>query len=579
MGSPPRSRRHRTGVLAGLAAAALALTVAAPRAAAADGPRGPDRAGKPSRAAWSYDLPDVPAHELDAALDRLVARGVTRLYLSVEDGARFRLATAEGRAAVGRAVAAARRRGLAVEAMLLQHPRWLDDPAGALARARAAAAFVPAPGERPFDGLHLDVEPHTLDAWECGGETGRADLVGRLARLAADVRAAARAARGSPVPVSIAVPWWSIGPAAPGGEAAARALAASADTLVLMAYGEPGGPLVGGDADRLLCRLGLPGHLDGLPAGTRVAVGLAGYEYPDADALGRTADRIDARLGASARYAGTALFLDGAPPGTPLVVSIRGRVVDAEGRPVSGARVTARAALGGAPATTTTTGCGRFVLRLARPGAARVTAAAPRRGTAEVTLERLVAGREREMGTIVLREDGAPAPAAAAAPDPALPPFAGPVAEARAAAASRAHDRAEALLRSVLDRWPGVLDARLGLARLDAWRGRREAARAAYHAILAERCDAAEAHLGLADLARWDGRLDEAARHYRAVADGWPHEPAGYVGLARVALDRGRPADARPLLERALALDPSDPDARALLARTERGLSISSGER
>ncbi len=557
---PGVSSRLPASPLAGVAM--LLATLATLPGDATPEPRGP-------RAAWVYDLPDLPDGAVGPALDRLAARGVTRLFLSVEDGHRFRLDAPEERAAVAGVVAAAARRGLAVEATLLQDPRWLDDRAGALRRVAAAAEFGRTPGERPFDGLHLDVEPHTEEAWECGGEAGRSRLVDRLTELAREARRTASSVRGSALPISVAVPWWTLDDAAPGGPSAARALAAAADEIVLMAYGEPGGPVVGGDADRLVCRLGLPGRLDTLPPGTRLTVGLAGYEYPDAAALAAAANRLDARLDASPRYGGSALFLDAAPPGTPLAVVIRGRVVGAGGRPLRGAAVTATPSGGGDPAVSTANACGRFVVRLGRPGEASLAAEAGG-ARAEVTLTGLLAGREREIGAVVV-----PGPAGAHAappgPDPALPPYADALAHARALAAAGDHDRAEAVYASILARWPGMLEARLGLARLDAWRGRRDRAAWAYTSVLAGRCDAAEALLGLGDLARWDGRLDEAARRYRTVADGWPHEPAGHLGLARVALDRGRPAEALPLVERALALDPSDADARALLTRAAPG--------
>ncbi len=547
--------------------AAVVCAAAKPTAGAAPPPAAPGPA-RPPRTAWAYDLPDLPAAALDAAIEQLAARGVTRLFLSIEDGPRSRLGQPAARAAVAHAVAAAARRRIEVHAMLLQHPRWLDDPDGVASRVAAAAAFGEAPGERPFAGLHLDVEPQTLDAWECGGPEGRARLLGGLADVAARARTAASAVR--PLPISLAVPWWTFHPMGTAEDAAARRLAAAADEIVLMAYGEPGGPLVGGHADRLVCRLGLPALLDHLPARARLSIGLAGYEYPDAAALDAAADRLDDRLGGHARYAGVALFLTGAPPGAPLVVPIRGRVVGADGRPRPGAVVTIRGADGvGAPLVATTNRCGRFLVRLPQPGAATLVAeAADEAGpTARATLvlTGLVAGREREVGTIVLGD------AAAVPPDPALPPAAAPLADARALAVAGRSAEAEAAYRAILARWPTELEVRLGLARLAAWQGRRAEAAAAYRTILEERCDAAEALLGLADLARWEGRQDEAARLYAAVAADWPHEPAGHLGLGRVAFEAGRLDEARRHAARALALDPSDAEARGLLARIAGG--------
>lgn len=574
MAAPAGRRPHplvvRLRVIALLAAAVLAACAAAkPAVGGAPAPRA---RASPPRTAWVYDLPDLPPGALDAAIDRLAARGITRLFLSVEDGPRFRLDRLDARAAVARAVAAAAGRRIEVHAMLLQHPRWPGDPEGAARRAAAAAAFGAAPGEPPFAGLHLDVEPHTLEAWECGGPERRARLLDDLAGLVARARAAARTVR--PLPISVAVPWWTFRPTGTAQDAAAMRLAASADEVVLMAYGEPGGPLVGGSAERLACRVGLPALLDRLPAGTRLSVGLAAYEYPDAAAIDARADRLDARLGTHSRYAGASLFLGSEPPGAPLVVPIRGRVVGADGRPRPGAVVTVVGA--GAAVTGRANGCGRFLVRLPQPGAATLFAEAGGRAGPEraaLALTGLVAGREREAGTIALAGGRAlpDAPAPVISPDPALPPQAAPLGRAHALAAAGRHAEAEAAYREILARWPADLEARLGLARLAAWQGRHAEAAAAYRAILEQRCDAAEALLGLADLARWDGRRDEAARLYGEVAADWPHEPAGFVGLARVALEAGRLDEARRRAARALALDPSDAEARALLARVAGG--------
>jgi Tetratricopeptide repeat len=571
--------------------AALALAVAACAAVSGRTPPHARRAGSPApRAAWAYTLADLPPPALAAALDALAARRVTRVFLSVEDGRRFRLDDAEGRAGVGRVVAAAGARGMAVHAMLLQDPRWIDHPAEALRRVEAAARFGDGPGERRFHGLHLDIEPYTLDAWECGGPEGRARLVARLAGLAAAARRAAGAAR---LPLSLAVPWWALrdDPVVAGSPGAA--LAAAADELVLMAYGEPGGPLVGGEPERLACRVGLPGLLEQAPAGGRLTVGLAGYEHRDAAHLDEAADHLDARFGADPRWGGVALFLDGGRPGHPLVVSVRGRVVLADGRPARGAAVSL-VGDGRLAAAAVANECGRFVLRAPVPGAATLVAEGREGGRAGRPLAGLVAGREREVGTLVLGDAGGAAaereraiPGVGGAlpakvteggatdvgtprhvpPDPALPPYAEALARAHALAEAGEHERAEAAYVEILARWPAMLDARIGLARLDAWRDRLEAAAAAYRVVLGERCDAAEAILGLADLARRENRLAEAEALYRRVADAWPHEPAGFVGLGRVALADGRAAEARAPLERALALDPSDAEARELLSR------------
>jgi hypothetical protein len=541
----------------------LLILAGIPAGAYAD--RSASRPG-PARAAWAYDLADRDAASLAAALDTLRAQGVTRIFLSIEDGPRFRLDTPAGRAGLSRAILAARARGLEVHAMLLQHPRWLDDFEGARRRVAAAAAFA----EAPFDGIHLDVEPYTEDAWECGGPDGRTRRLERLAALAADARVVAAGPR--PLPVSIALPWWALD--TPAGDT----LAGAADEVVLMGYGEPGGPLVGGDPAALACRLDLPGRLARLPSASRLSVGLASYEHADAAALQAAAGGLDALAGGHPRYGGTALFLEGRVPGrpayapdVPLVVSVRGRVVDVSGAPVQGAAVTLAA--DGAQAASTSNACGRFVARTARPGRATLSAAAPGGATGSRTLSRLVAGREREAGDLVVSgaEDRQPAEGGSApVADPASPPYAGLLAEAARRAAAGAYEAAADAYAAALRQWPSLLEARLGLARIAAWQGRPEDAAARYRAILAGRCDAVEAILGLGDLARAAGRDAAAATHYAEVARRWPHEPAGHLGLARLALARGDTGSAARLLDTALALDPSDHDAVTLRARLAR---------
>ncbi|MDQ3169245.1 MAG: tetratricopeptide repeat protein [Acidobacteriota bacterium] len=61
-------------------------------------------------------------------------------------------------------------------------------------------------------------------------------------------------------------------------------------------------------------------------------------------------------------------------------------------------------------------------------------------------------------------------------------------------------------------------------------------------------------------------RADDAERLFQELTSRRPDDPRAWVGFAAAALLRGRDSDARPRLERALALDPGDAEAALLLS-------------
>jgi tetratricopeptide (TPR) repeat protein len=63
------------------------------------------------------------------------------------------------------------------------------------------------------------------------------------------------------------------------------------------------------------------------------------------------------------------------------------------------------------------------------------------------------------------------------------------------------------------------------------------------------------------------GLLKEAAREFEAVLAANPQDTQALLGMARLHLAQQRSAEARPLLERVLALEPGNPDARGFVAR------------
>ena len=63
------------------------------------------------------------------------------------------------------------------------------------------------------------------------------------------------------------------------------------------------------------------------------------------------------------------------------------------------------------------------------------------------------------------------------------------------------------------------------------------------------------------------GLLKEAAREFEGALAANPQDATALLGLARLHLAQRRPDDARPLLERVVALHPNNPEARGFLAR------------
>jgi hypothetical protein len=377
-------------VLACTATAVVAL------AGAGIGPtRGDTRS--PHVAAWVYDTHLWPPARMDAELARLPG-DARRLYVSVESGHRLVLEDAAATARLGHLLDVAHGRGLEVEAMLLQGPEWAGDAEGAVRRIERALAFHAGrrgAGRPGFSGIHLDVEPHTEEAWQCADAAGRAAIVRGLQRVFAAVARRVAAEAGG-LRVSAALPWW-LGPLSEQvREAAPAGWLADLDEVVLMVYGDPGGPLVGETPAAVLRRVDDARLWADLPPGRGLRIGLASYEYRDAAALAAALRAVDAALAPRPGYRGLAVFAHGQPYDAPLVTSIEGRLVDPGGRPVAGVRLQA------AGQETRSNRCGRFALRRLPAPSAEVIATADGFAPARFTAAGLVPGRHRELPPVVL---------------------------------------------------------------------------------------------------------------------------------------------------------------------------------
>ena len=350
-------------------------------------------------AVWVYDLPQWAENQWEARSAALPP-GTKHLYASVEEGPRFLLDDDFRAAHLQRLAGSLREHSrIAVHAMLLQDTRWLDDPAGARDRVTRLLQLNRYRPEQAIAGVHVDVEVHNLEAWDCGSIPERRGLIQRLqsllTQLAQVMTSPDKAAKGRPL-LSAALPWW-IGPlSADIPEASPGRWLESLDEIVLLAFGDPGGPLVGGSARALLRRLE-DGHLwSGLPMGKGIRIGLATYEYASAADLAATIRELDRALARQPAYRGTAIFHSDSSYGAPLTASVRGLVQDATGQPVAGAGIRA------GDRQSVTNRCGRFIFRNIPLATAILEVGGIGVGSVSVPVMGLVPGSELELPPILV---------------------------------------------------------------------------------------------------------------------------------------------------------------------------------
>jgi hypothetical protein len=383
-------RRHWHRVFAALSLTALALGLGDSTSADVQ---------RQDVAVWVYGAESWASDQIAIELSRLPA-GARRVYLSVEDGPRFLL---DDPAVVARLSdvldMAGTRFGLAVEAMLLQDVRWIADVQGAERRVSAVLRLDESrrrAGRPGFDGLHFDVEPYTHETWTCGSDGERAAIVGRLHTLFEHLAALTRRSAASPMRITAAFPWWIGAVSGRMPRMAPRAWLSSLDEVVLMAYGDPGGPMVGGSAAAVLRRLNDVRLWSGVPSGRGVRVGLATYEYPDPGGFSATIRAVSDQLGSRAEFRGIAVFAHGHVFNGPMARSLEGRVRDREGTPVAGAVVRV------AEHASRTTRCGTFSLRGLAPGDLEIAVGADGFVDRHVVARDLVPGRILRLPVIVL---------------------------------------------------------------------------------------------------------------------------------------------------------------------------------
>ena len=313
------------------------------------------------------------------------------LILSVEQGKRFLLDDPAGNRLLACVLDHLRGSDRTVKAMLLQDPSFTERTGEAVRRAARLGQFVKQhPGR--LAGAHIDVEPYTTEEWSCGDAEERGRLVQELHQLLDLVRQQLRG-----LPLGAAVPSWfpRISDEVP--EAAPEALFSVADEIYLMTYGDKGGPVVGGTANRVLRRVDAPEFFSGTG---RMYIALASYEFPSAADLETTVGTVHQRLDRHANFAGTAVFHAASVFKAPLLRLVSGQVVDEAGEGVAGVNIDA------GEIRKRSNKCGKFVLRGVPEGQAELILEKGGLPHSESFPSALAApGRIRDLGNIVLEKD------------------------------------------------------------------------------------------------------------------------------------------------------------------------------
>lgn len=134
-------------------------------------------------------------------------------------------------------------------------------------------------------------------------------------------------------------------------------------------------------------------------------------------------------------------------------------------------------------------------------------------------------------------------------------------------------DAAVAAYDSILRVNPRDTEALVGLGTVLAWASELDSAEAVYRRVLELEPGNVEAQRGLARAAGWGGRLVPAERRWREVITRHPNDAPAWVGLSQTLRWQGRDAAALQAAQRAVAIAPTDRDAREALRWARQAVS------
>ena len=308
------------------------------------------------------------------------------VLLSVENGQGFLLDQAGGADLLQCALQSLAGAGRTAKALLLQDPSFLERTDESARRMRLLGEFAAA-HRKLLAGAVIDIEPYVEERWSCATHAGKREIGGRYLDLLRQLKAAS-----GTLPVEAAVPWWyvlndDIPELLPG------TILGAADGVYFMVYGDEGGPVVDGQAEKVFDRM--PAEKLGTRRG-KVYIALATYESVSAAELEAELGAVRGHYAAVRSFAGTAVFHATSEYNAPLVRVLSGVVADSEGNGLAAAQVEC------CGVKAVTNACGKFTLKGIPEERATLRISkegyAPR--AVEVTL--FAPGRERELPPILL---------------------------------------------------------------------------------------------------------------------------------------------------------------------------------
>ena len=157
----------------------------------------------------------------------------------------------------------------------------------------------------PFLGVHIDVEPYTLQDWKDGNWTDRDQIMEQYVELLQKVDSTIDNA-DQPIEFSATIAWWY-------NEWADQGLLPHGDTSLLAPYVDTLVPLVyggiGHSAEDIEWRVSDEiNEIDGNPLPTRVMIGVGATEFATYDQINQCIEQLNGEFYAKGCYGGTSIF-------------------------------------------------------------------------------------------------------------------------------------------------------------------------------------------------------------------------------------------------------------------------------
>lgn len=309
----------------------------------------------------------------------------TTVLLSAE-GKDFVLDRSDGAALLSCALRVLQSSSRSVKVLLLQDISFLYRQEESARRIKMMAEFS-LTTRLSIVGVVVDVEPYVDERWSCASLPERRQIGNDYLTLLRKLKAVS-----GPLAVEAVIPWWFLlNDDIP--ELLPDSILGAVDGVYFMVYGDQGGPLVGGEAEKIFRRL----RVDSFPLRHgRTYIALATYESQSPAALEDEIAQVRQHYGLQRDFAGTAIFHAGSEYNAPLVRVLSGVVTDMAGNGLAAAQVECSGVKVEANA------CGKFTVK-GMPGAqATVTVSKPGYEPRSVVVDPAPPGRLRELPPIEL---------------------------------------------------------------------------------------------------------------------------------------------------------------------------------